>query len=255
MNKRLNLLIFLSFIYLSTSAQITLASPKYKPDTYFNVKQFAEFINRFNYEKDPWGNGTDSLKKYISRPGYMHYLFYDSIYQKDKQQRQLKEEFIDFIVDNKIYLSHEKQKITAIAKAKVLFSEKSYSIKLYLHKKTDKTGASQWFIYNAELSELADLLADKQTAFIPPNDNELEFIQMSKNLQSPANNFDMVSPEAQISDLALFIIFTNQGELQFEYVESLRYEINFGNKWMAIIENQTKLSSNSGWLIHRLQKF
>lgn len=249
---KLSVLILFYILLWQLSFSQNLAQKENYNKASLTIKQFSEFIDRFNYEKDPFGNGRDTLEKYISRPEYLEHLFDKYVFTAEKDS-VLKNKFITFICDSSIYISHQKTKITAQVKAKVLYSGKPYLITLYLHKKTDKNGVKQWFIFDADLYDLSGVLKDKQTEFIPPNDNELDFLQMSKVLKKEGNAFDIVSPDATVSDLAVFIAFLNSGDLQYEYAESVNYIIEIADTWKITVKQNNGLGLGGGWLINKIK--
>jgi len=219
-----------------------------------NVKQFSEFVQRFNYEIDPYGNGREELSKVVPRKEYVHHLFYQKIFEDDTELLSLADEFTSYIVRNNTYINYNNQNIIAKARSRVSYLEREYPIDIYLRKEYARNGEAQWFMFNVELFRLFDVILDNQRTFIPPNDNELEFLQMKKMLNNGQNISDFISPRAKIDDFTLFLTNINARTLKFNYVESLEYEINIDNVWKIRIENTGPVGLNSGWLITSLER-
>lgn len=219
-----------------------------------NVKQFSEFVKRFNYEIDPWGNGREELSKMVSRKEYLYHLFYQKIFEDNTSLFSLADEFTSYIVRNETYIDFNRQNIVAVASSRVSYLDSEYTVDIFLRKEYARNGESQWFMFDAKLNALFDIIIDNQKTFIPPNDNELEFLQMKKMLNDGQNVSDFISPRSQIDDFTLFLTNINAKALKFHFVESLCYHINIDNTWNIHVENTGPMGINSGWLITFLER-
>jgi hypothetical protein len=218
------------------------------------VKQFDEFVKRFNFKTDFSGNQiSDSFP--LSRKEYINLLFNaKDIRAKDSLFIALKEEFERFVTreSKPVYIDKYGKEITALAVFRVKY--KGYEEDLSLKLKPEKLpeAAVKWTICEALLPR-KPVVQDTNQRFIPPNANETNFIALKQLL----NNHSALSVYANTGykpdPLTLLFNELENRNLEIMYTSKLTYLIKLGD-WQLTIEEFLRSDFNSGWLISDLKK-
>ena len=151
---------------------------------YLNVKQFNEFVDRFNYKTDFLGNTIDSIfESKISREKYLELLFNNEdsrlVPGDDKYSDnyvKLKKEFIQEVVSDSYLIDKYSIEIIAEAKSLVTYKNSSREISVYLNQEIVNDGV-KWVILSVN-AEFLNILSHDTVGlrFIPPTSNETNFI-------------------------------------------------------------------------------
>lgn len=232
---------------------------------YLKNKQFSEFVERFNYESDFQGNPIDSVfKETYPRDLCIKMLFnqekYDEAYFNNNDTLN---EFLRKVCDNSqpLYIERYSSDIKAKCICEVIYKGKNHRIVLYLNQEVLKDNSVKWVLSKAEgilflpLSNRNDILVNNNAIiFIPPSSNEVNFLHLKQLLKKNNDVFDILAEDAEDDQLIILLDKIQKGEIIFNHVKELTYEINAIHGYRLVIENFNRPSLNSGWLISVLLK-
>ena len=255
---RLEQIIIFLLCFNFTEAQIIKSSDNKLPSSIemiMQVKQFNQFIERFNYERTFDDKPIDSVfASQINRKQYINYLF--NLSDKDLDSnlvyKNLKNSFIDEIIMNNLYLSKLLKNTYVVADCNVFFKGKKENLQLTLQKIVDKDSSSEWKIVSA-FADFIKISSIKDTnVYIPPNANETNFMRICDLLSDKQLISSYFYHSYEIDYLSIFhyLLFTNQIELK--NVKSINYYIFDIPNWIMVVSDFNRKSINSGWLISDL---
>jgi len=229
---------------------------------YLNVKQFNEFVDRFNYKTDFKANAIDSVfKSKISREKYLELLFNKEDprlkFSNDKYSDnyvKLKKEFIQEVVSNNYLIDKYSIQIIAEAKSLVTYKNKSQEISIFLNQEIVDNGV-KWVILSVKADFLNVLKQDTALLrFIPPTSNETNFISL-KRVFDDANFQHYYTFNGYWYDpLSAFLYALNSGEVKFQYVNEIIYHFVDIPGWEINVKEFIRNTENSGWLIDDISK-
>jgi hypothetical protein len=229
---------------------------------YLNVKQFNEFVDRFNYKTDFLGNTIDSIfKSNVSREKYLELLFNNEdprlVLSNDKYSDnyvKLKEEFIQEVVSNSYLIDKYSIEIIAEAISLVTYKNRSQEISVYLNQEIVNDGV-KWVILSVNADFLNVLKQDTVLLrFIPPTSNETNFISL-KRVFDDANFQHYYAYNGYLYDpLSTFLFAVNTGLVRFQYVNEIVYHIFDVNGWQLKVKEFNRATENSGWLIDDISR-
>jgi hypothetical protein len=245
---------FLCFVFTSVSAlaqdYIAPTPEKY----YFQVKQFDEFVKRFNYKTDVVGNAiTDSFP--ISRKNYILYLF-NHLDKRllDKEYMTQIENFTGFVTDsvNPVFIDKFGKEITAIAETRVKYKNHEENIVLELKPERLTDHSVKWALSDA-LMPFALKKSDSVLMFIPPNAHESNFIALKQLLNNKSGVSAYAYKGFKPDGLTLFFNEIENRNLEILYTQKMYYFITWA-KWQIKVEEFVRADYNSGWLISDLKR-
>ena len=224
---------------------------------YLQVKQFGEFIDRFNYKTDWRGNLiTEEFSQKVPRDSYLFYLINQEDQRltnpNDSSYRVVCGEFISFIVNPshpkeiKLYNGHVK----AEALVNIVCFGKDAQITVEMIPDALPDRSARWVINGVESSLFASNADSIKKHFIAPNSHETSFINLKK-LNEADNTTYYLSPS--IANTMVFIKGVEQKKIQIRSIEKVIYAITFSD-WIITVEEFNRTSTNSGWLISNIQK-
>lgn len=232
----------------------TLQTPK---EYYLQVKQFGEFIDRFNYKTDWKGNRiTEEFSKKVPRNAYLLYLVNGAdprlIDPIDSSYRVVCSEFIAFI-DNpkkpqKINLYSGQVKAQALVN--IICFGKAAQVKVEMVPDVLPDRSARWVINGVESSLFAINADSIQKHFIAPNSHETNFINLKKLNESDNGIYYLSTP---VANTITFIKGIEQKKIQIQNIEKVTYHIAFAG-WQITVEEFNRVSNNSGWLISDIKR-
>ncbi len=232
----------------------TLITPK---EYYLQVKQFGEFIDRFNYKSDWRGNLiTDEFKKAVPRANYILYLFNgeDSRMTNptDSSYRVVCSQFIAYInaSDKPQVINLFSGQVKALVKVNILYYGKEQSASLEMLPEVLPDRSAKWVINRVEADWLtlnADSLLNR---FISPNSHETNFINLKKLNATSNPIYYFATPTATTMN---FISEVTKKHIVIQHTEKVTYFITFPG-WEITVDEFNRTSNNSGWLISNLKK-
>lgn len=236
------------------------------------VKQFNEFIDRFNYEKDFRDIKIDNdFSSKISRPEYIRLLFNEEDSRLSdtsmNHYRNLVNEFVLEIADSSYLINKYSEKIFAELSCIVSLNNKKSLIRMILNQEVNTglkwtiCGINQSFIdeihENYELTDSTIISQKKNDSvnYIPPYSNETNFIALKKHFsENNANIFSLNSNSMNRDRNYLFYYLVYKGIIKFHHVNKITYYIFDIPGWDLTINNFIRNTDNSGWLISNLQR-
>ena len=255
------------------SAQEIISGNKKYNETIFTlrIKQFNEFIERFNYEKDFLNKKIDEdFASKISRSEYISLLFNEEDLRLDtsntNQYKKLIEEFISEVEDSSYRINKYSEKIFIELNCVISCNDKTSYIQLLLNQEINK--GLKWTIcaINKEFidelhktchftdSNLISFVKYDSTNYIPPYSNETNFIVLKKLLNKKNKNLSSLNSSYFNSDRNnIFYYLINQGIIKFHHVDKISYHILDIPGWSIVINNFIRNTENSGWLISDLK--
>ncbi|HEY5125267.1 MAG TPA: hypothetical protein VIK14_16170 [Ignavibacteria bacterium] len=222
------------------------------------IKQFNEFIDRFNYKTNFNGDTVDSVFKLkIPRDRLINSLFdlkdprIDPSNKKySKKYRDEKKEFIDDVVQRNLLIHKYSDKIIAEAKSRIVYKGITNSISILLKQEIVGEDMVKWVITNVK-GDIFDFL-QTDTAFlrfIPPSSNETDFMNLKRALEDTNHLQYYASKNYDPDYLTLFFYMINSKLIKFEYVEEIIYHIVDVPGWYIKVKEFNRIEMNSGWLI------
>jgi hypothetical protein len=222
------------------------------------IKQFNEFVDRFNHKSDFKGNPADSaFKVKMPRERMIPLLFdlkdprlqasgkeYSDIYVK------LKEVFTEHVVRNNIFLDKYSPGIIAEASARVIYNGEPRKIRLFLVQEVSGDNSVKWVLNDAKGDILNIFKTDtSMVRFIAPSSNETDFINLRRALEDTDHLNYYASRDYDPDLLTLFFYFIKAGIIKYEYVEEVIYHIIDIPGWYLKVKEFNRNELNSGWLI------
>ena len=229
---------------------------------YLNVKQFNEFVDRFNYKTDFLGNTIDSIfESKISREKYLELLFNNEdsrlVPGDDKYSDnyvKLKKEFIQEVVSDSYLIDKYSIEIIAEAKSLVTYKNSSREISVYLNQEIVNDGV-KWVILSVNAEFLNILSQDTVLLrFIPPTSNETNFISLKRVFDDKNFQHYYLYNGFSYDPLSTFLFAVNTGLVKFQYVNEIVYHIFDVNGWQLKIKEFNRATENSGWLIDDISR-
>ena len=229
---------------------------------YLNVKQFNEFVDRFNYKTDFLGNTIDSIfESKISREKYLELLFNNEdtrlVPGNDKYSDnyvKLMKEFVQEVVSDSYLIDKYSIEIVAEAKSLVTYKNKSQDISVYLNQEVINDGV-KWVILSVNADFLNVLKQDTVLLrFIPPTSNETNFISLKRVFDDKNFQHYYLYNRFSYDPLSTFLFAVNTGLVRFQYVNEIVYHIFDVNGWQLTIKEFNRATENSGWLIDDISR-
>jgi len=248
------LLILLSGKVVLSQSQIIDSEKNFN----LNVKQFNEFIDRFNYKTDFNGNPVDSVfKSKITRAKYLDLLFNkDDVRLKnaDSEYIDLKNEFIKHVVDRNLLINKYSLKIIAEAKSNVKYKNNSKEISIYLNQEIESNGV-KWVLLSVK-ADFLDVLSEDTVLlrFIPPTSNETNFISLKRVFDDSTYQHYYAYHNYSYDPLSSFLFALNTGLVKYQYVNEIVYHIIVIDGWHIQVKEFNRNTDNSGWLINNIVK-
>ena len=180
------LYLILSFTSVKVFSQNTINQTE--RNFHINVKQFGEFIDRFNYKTDFKGEEIDSffISK-VPRKMYLELLFNNQDKRLSENNQgfltnysKLIKQFVDEIDSKELYIDKHSANIIAEAKSIVIYKGSEHKVSIFLNQEIENKGV-KWVISSVKADFLNTLKTDTVLLrFIPPTSNETNFISLKR---------------------------------------------------------------------------
>jgi len=253
-----------------TSAQLDSPDKSQLPRNYLiRVKQFNEFISRFNYEKDFLNKDIGpAFSKKISRGQYIGLLFNnasDSRLPENDMPDTMVAGFIQTVCNDSLFIETYSDLVFAELKCRVTVKGKNSVLSVLARQEVDHGLKWSLISVHPDLSPdgtgvgkggqyASPAVQSGQPDYIPPLSNETNFIVLKKIL-APGNNLQIYTAKhhnpGRINE---FYHAVGTGVLKFNYVESITYYLFDIPGWVIMIRNYQRDTANSGWLISELER-
>jgi hypothetical protein len=240
------------------NSQVSLSENKANTpkELILKVSQFGQFIKRFNYEEDFWGNPISaSFSKKVDRTEYINMLFnkLDRRLEKSSSVYSMQKDiFVKEVVKNNYKLSRTSDSLYSVAICEVNYKNRPTTIKLVLKQQKINHGLA-WVIFDVSSDFLYtdDNLSDS-SKFIPPTSNEVNYIHLKSLFEKNDSLASYAYPGYTCNRLSIFFHLLHSGEIQYKYVTSVIYFVNDVPGWIFQVREFTRNGENSGWLIDDL---
>ena len=261
-----NCFVFLLLIAFagSLSAQVIESNSQRELNFVFEVKQIDEFFERFNNEQNSFLASYIRLKYpgvQITRSSLLESLFNTEVHGAEAD---LIREFCLQVADSARpeYLDFYRGEWYAEAVCKFKLNGQLTEAVVLLKIQQEENGGSKWIIVSAfskrlGVTDLPVIFPYKPGCcqFLNPMSHATNFISLSRALRDKTNLSDyldtgfMEYPYAKSFARALL-----RNQLEYLYVKTIRYHFLQIDGWIFTVNQFTRKSNHSGWLVSSLQK-
>ena len=225
---------------------------------YTMTKQMGQFIHRFNYEEDQYGNrlypGDKDYRNAAKRKDAIALLF---DLENPRTSGTLRNYFIeDLTKNNNQFMEFLGGDWYSEISAKFKWKGQMVDISMIMALEKDGLG-SKWVITNVFFSEFQKYfpqgeLAEREKHFLHPMSHELDFMNIYKIFNDPQTVEYYASTDYHPDYLTLFFYEIKQGNLKFDHVESVKFHVFQIKIWYFEVSWFNRSGYNSGWLISNL---
>lgn len=263
MNKSLKIIVpvLLLALYFKADAQVVgnLGDAQVDEREFYTMtKQMGQFIHRFNYEEDQYGNrlypNDKDYRSAAKRKDALALLF---DLDNPRTSGTLRDYFIeDLTKNNNQFMEFLGGEWYSEISAKFKWKGQVVDISLIMTLEKDGLG-SKWVISNVFFSEFQKYfpqgeLAEREKHFLHPMSHELDFMNIYKIFNDPQTVEYYASTDYHPDYLTLFFYEIKQGNLKFDHVESVKFHVFQIKKWYFEVTWFNRSGYNSGWLISNL---
>ena len=224
-------------------------------ELYAMTKQMGQFMRRFNYEEDQFGeklNPKDPRYRSNEMRRKSLPILFDQ--QKYGTQTDLQRYFIEDVTkDDSTYMTFLGGRWYSEVSTTFRYNGKLVNISLILAVEKEGLG-SKWVLTNVYFSEFNKLfpngeMAERENHFLHPMSHELDFMNIYKAFQNPEVIEYYASKEFQPNYLTLFFYEIKQGKLVFQHVDSVKFHVFQIKDWYFEVSWFNRSGMNSGWLM------
>ena len=249
-------LLILCLLWASVSMAQTIGDFKMdETELYAMTKQMGQFMRRFNYEEDQFGNKLNPKDpKY--RNNEMRRQLLPILFEQERYgtQTELQRYFIEDVTKgDSTFMSFLGGRWYSEVSTTFKYNGTDVSIMLFLAVEQDGLG-SKWVITNVYCSEFNKLfpngeLVERERHYLHPMSHELDFMNMYKAFQDPDLIEYYASKDYQPDYLTLFFYEVKQGHLVFQHVDGLKFHVFQIKDWYFEVSWFDRKGLNSGWLM------
>ena len=222
---------------------------------YAMTKQMGQFMRRFNYEEDQFGNRLYPKDKDY-RSNEMRRKSLPILFDQEKygNQTELQRYFIEDVTKNdSTYMTFLGGRWFSEVSATFKYKGKDVNVMLFLAVEKEGLG-SKWVLTNVYFSEFNKLfpngeMAEKEKHFLHPMSHELDFMNIYKAFQDPDVIEYYASKEYHPDYLTLFFYEIKQGHLVFQHVDGVKFHVFQIKDWYFEVSWFNRSGLNSGWLM------
>ena len=254
------LVLFMIFIFgaMPVKAQSIGDVQMDEANLYAMTKQMGQFIRRFNYEEDLFGNKINpadpSYRSTAKRRQSLAILFDQQTYGS---QPDLQRYFIEDVTSNdSTFMTFLGGRWYSEVSASFKYKGQNVSVIMILGVEQEGLG-SKWVLNNIYFSEFNKLfpsgeITEKEKHFLHPMSHELDFMNIYKIFKEPEVIEYYASKTFEPNYLTLFFYEIKRGNLVFQEVESVKFHVFQIKDWYFEVSWFNRSGSNSGWLISNL---
>jgi len=224
-------------------------------ELYAMTKQMGQFMRRFNYEEDQFGEQLNPQDpNYHSRE--MRRKTLPILFDQERYgtQTDLQRYFIEDVTkDDSTFMTFLGGRWFSEVSCTFKYNGKEVNVILFLTIEEDGLG-SKWVLTNVYFSEFNKLfpkgeLAEREKHFLHPMSHELDFMNIYKAFQDPEIIDYYASKEFQPDYLTLFFFEIKQGKLVFQHVDAVKFHVFQIKDWYFEVSWFNRSGLNSGWLM------
>jgi hypothetical protein len=246
---------------ITCNGQVKYASnqkPETPPEFYLRVKQFGEFIDRFNYQSDWKGNViSKEFAEKVPRDAYIHLLINLDDNRltnpNDTSYMALCNEFVKFVVNpsQPVLINLYSGQVVANAKANILYYGAANQVCFEMIPEALPDRSAKWTIKSVDAKFFKSIDDSLKAYFIAPNSHETNFINIRKlnGNENPIYYFGAMAKDPTL----LFLSELARNKIVVKNIESITYLISFP-QWEIEVKEFNRTSTNSGWLISNIRR-
>ena len=250
------ILLALTFAFVWPVAGQTIGDFKMdETELYAMTKQMGQFMRRFNYEEDQFGEKLNPKDpKYCSNEMRRKSLPILFDQQKYGTQTDLQRYFIEDVTKgDSTYMTFLGGRWYSEVSCTFRYNGKPVNIMLILAVEKEGLG-SKWVLTNVYFSDFNKLfpngeMAEREKHFLHPMSHELDFMNIYKAFQNPEVIEYYASKEFQPDYLTLFFYEIKQGRMVFQHVDSVKFHVFQIKDWYFEVSWFNRSGLNSGWLM------
>lgn len=224
-------------------------------ELYAMTKQMGQFMRRFNYEEDQFGNQLNP-KDQRYRNNEMRRQSLPILFDQEKYgtQTELQRYFIEDVTkDENNYMTFLGGRWYSEVSATFKYNGKPVNVMLFLAVEKEGLG-SKWVLTNVYFSEFNKMfptgeITDKEKYFLHPMSHELDFMNIYKAFQNAEVIEYYASKEFQPDYLTLFFYEIKKGNLVFQHVDAVKFHVLQIKDWYFEVSWFNRSGLNSGWLM------
>ena len=250
------ILLALTFAFVWPVAGQTIGDFKMdETELYAMTKQMGQFMRRFNYEEDQFGEKLNP-KDPRYRSNEMRRKSLPILFDQEKygNQTELQRYFIEDVTKgDSTYMTFLGGRWYSEVSCTFRYNGKPVNVILILAVEKETVG-SKWVLTNVYFSEFNKLfpsgeIAEREKHFLHPMSHELDFMNIYKAFQDPEIIEYYASKEFQPDYLTLFFYEIKQGKLVFQNVDSVKFHVFQIMDWYFEVSWFNRSGLNSGWLM------
>ena len=224
-------------------------------ELYAMTKQMGQFMRRFNYEEDQFGNQLNPKDpKYHNNE--MRRKSLPILFDQEKYgtQTELQRYFIEDVTKgDSTFMTFLGGRWYSEVSCTFRYNGRDVNVILFLAVEKEGLG-SKWVLTNVYFSEFNKLfpngeMAEREKHFLHPMSHELDFMNIYKAFQDPDVIEYYASKEFQPDYLTLFFYEIKKGKLVFQHVDSVKFHVLQIKDWYFEVSWFNRSGLNSGWLM------
>ncbi len=230
----------------------------------YEVKEIDEFFERFNDEPGSFIRAVykaHHTKFNIDRQRLIRSLFN---YENMSWDSSMVNKFISEVTNKKrpIYINFSGGNWYAELTCKFRYNSSFIEIPIIMKIEMTQNKGSKWMIVAVGPSTLksnmvvAEMAQSKiKTKFISPTSHGTNFVSLKRAFEDRENLSDYFeNAYLKRSNMLEFYNAILNREIEFENVTKIKYHFLVAGKWIFTVEDFTRETLNSGWLINQMQK-
>ncbi len=222
---------------------------------YAMTKQMGQFMRRFNYEEDQFGERLNPKDPRYRNPETRRQslpILFDQ--EKYGKQTELQRYFIEDVTKgDSTFMNFLGGRWYSEVSTTFKYNGKNVNIILFLAIEKEGLG-SKWVLTNIYFPEYNKIfpngeIAEREKHFLHPMSHELDFMNIYKAFQNHEVIEYYASKEFQPDYLTLFFYEIKQGKLVFQHVDSVKFHVFQIKDWYFEVSWFNRSGLNSGWLM------
>ncbi|MEZ5009383.1 MAG: hypothetical protein R2728_04960 [Chitinophagales bacterium] len=247
--------ILILIILINSSYSVLLAQmAKYADPTFvYSVKQFDEFIDRFN--GTPSKDLANKVNENYPDRGKLIYSLFDDAYVS--KNNTLVNEFIRDVtkVSNPKFFEYYEASWYAELKASYNYKGKKCTAVIRLKPEVYENLSSKWVVYQIEAEDIKPVFKENNSAtFLSPASNETGFINLYAFIEEGIDPEAILPTNYNIDITSLFLKEIADGAITNFKIHENKYHVYQIDGWYFTVKDFIRNTSNSGWLINNIQK-
>lgn len=229
----------------------------------FRVKQFSEFVDRFNFETDHKGEPINE----DGSSGLTRKLLLATLFNQDDarfmaendassaEYMNLVKNFINEVCENELYLNKHSENIYARSVCSGKYHKKDIDFSIILQQERVGRDMLKWVVRDMEADFLEFLEVDTiMLKFLPPSSDKLDFMELRRAFSDSTHLDGYSYRDYKYDPLSVFYYLLYTGEVKLESILEIEYIIKDIPGYEMVLRDFNRHSNNSGWLIRDLKE-